>query len=349
MSDVESVHIESENSYTSQTKKQHLGVVFNIVGLYACYLASTVIQEKLYGYRSEKEDISYGDKFESGALLTFTKSLMTVIVSRMMIFIRGFKREPIYGKSAVSSALLRSFGTIFSLYSLNFISYPYSIIGKSMKIVPVFIADVTFNKKKASYMRCMSVFVTTVGMLLFSSENMKKNNGMDNSLIGICLILLSLCTDGALSICQNTMMSGDGDPEKKPNALDTMIYMSSWQSFISFIMVLNSFADRGGIMFCFQNQIVFKMLLVSSTIESFGQFFVYSLVVSHGTFMTAFVTTLRKFATILISIGLFGHVLTSIQWISVIMVFLGVSLDLFGSNWDKKNKISYSEVPTILK
>lgn len=335
--------------YHSNTKKQYLNVGFNIVGLYACYLASTVVQEKLYGYRSDKEESSYGNKFESGALLTFTKSLMTVIVARIMIFISGADRKHVGGFSAISSALFRSFGTIFSLYSLIFISYPHAILGKSMKIVPVFIADIGFNKKKASCMRCLSVFVTTAGMLLFSSSDMNKNNDKDSSLIGILLVVLSLCLDGALSVSQNRMMSGDGDPSKKPSALDTMIYMNSWQACLSFIILLFSFSDRGGVLFCIQNPTVLIMLVASTMVEAFGQFFVYSLVVSHGTFMTAFVTTMRKFVTILISIGLFGHIITHIQWVSFVMVFLGVSIDLFGSKQKKGKGIPYINVSTVEK
>jgi len=334
---------ESTHYVPKSVGKQYLHIVFNILGLYVCYIASTVAQEKLYEYRS-KEDHS-GTKFESGALLTFTKSLMTVIVSRMMIFARGLERERICGNAAVSSALLRAFGTIFSLYALNFISYPHAILGKSVKIIPVFIADIAFNKKQVSFRRCVSVLVTTLGMVLFSSEKMVNHDGDDtSSWIGVLLIVFSLSMDGALSVSQTKMMSGDGNPSKKPNALDTMIYMNLWQASLSGIIVLMSLLDKGGVVFVFKNPYVFHMLLVSCVIESFGQFFVYSLVVGHGTFITAFITTLRKFVTILLSIGLFGHKISFVQWIALMLVFCGIGVDIFGGN--KKNK-DYQKVSTV--
>lgn len=112
--------------------------------------------------------------------------------------------------------------------------------------------------------------------------------------------------------------------------------MSYWQSILSFAFLILSFGEKGGIMFCAHNPIVMAMLVFSTIVESFGQVFVYNIIVSHGPFLTAFVTTMRKFLTILISIGLFGHSMSRAQWFSILLIFAGTSIGVVKPG-DKKN------------
>ena len=318
-----------------KVQKEHVSeytyIVLNILGLYICYLASTVVQEEIYSYRSSSNEED--DRFESAPLNTFSKSIMNLIVSHAIISMRGRKRQKISGSSAICCALLRSIGTIFSLYALNFISYPHAVLGKSMKILPVFVADSIFDRKRVSRNKLLSVIFTIVGMMIFSSENVSENDDNDNNdWIGILLIFSSLCMDGAMSVTQKRMlvdMKGENHVDSSSdNALDTMAYMSFWQSILSFTFVILSIGDKGGIMFCMENPVVLGMLLFSTIVESFGQVCVYNIIVSHGSFTTAFVTTLRKFLTILISIVLFGHSMTNSQWFSILLIFCGTSIGI---------------------
>lgn len=56
---------------------------------------------------------------------------------------------------------------------------------------------------------------------------------------------------------------------------------------------------------------------------SFSQTFIFMTVVSFGPLTCSIVTTTRKFFTILGSVILFGNVITSLQWVGTVLVFLG--------------------------
>ena len=302
--------------------------LFNVLGLCLCFMSSSVIQEKIYEYRDEDDN-----RFQSATLLTFVKNFMAFVLSRTVVYIEGNDRKPLGGKAAICSALIRLFGAVFSLYSLNFISYPHRLIGRCMKIFPIFMTDLLFNNKETSLKRFLSVVVTISGVLLYSSNSIFDSDGF----IGLLFISLSLFMDGALSVAQTKMLAGMNDD--RPTPVETMIYMSSWQSALCFVLVLFSMNEKGGFLFCMENPFIFYMIIAISMVESVGQLFLYRILVNNGTFRTAFVSTLRKFATILLSIVVFHHVLMPIQWVGLVTVFGGGFIDLF----DVQDR-SYSKV-----
>ena len=326
------LEIEPENGIhivIPETKKypEWVHMTCIIIGLYACYIVSTVMQEAMYGYRSTERQELLGEKFESASLLSFTKSMMCVIVSWTALKFRKDKPVYISGNAAVLSATLRCFASIVTLYSLNFISYPHAILGKCVKILPVLIFEFFFDNKIPSIRKICSVFLTTIGMIIFSSNKIEDDDHEieTSSWFGIGLLILGLCMDGALASAQNRMMK---IPERKPGVFDTMLYMNIWQSGISAILAIYSWEGKGGFVFCMHNMYVTYMGLSSALIESVGQFFIYALVIGHGPLTTAFVTTLRKFCTILLSVVVFGHSISYFQWVGVLTVFTGVMMDV---------------------
>ena len=310
--------------------------ILNVIGLYVCYISSSIVQERIYDFTSDD-----GSKFQNGTLLAFMKMFMAFLLARSLVHIQGGDRKKVRGNSAVSSAVICLLGTVCSLYSLDFISFPQLLIGRSMKLVPIFIADTLFNRKETSCKRFLCVIVTTLGVFLFSSESII-NHSENNNLVGFLFISVTLFLDGALSVAQTKML----DVSEKPTPLETMVYMSSWQSIFSFALVLFSIDEHGGVWFCIKNPIVICMILAVSAIESVGQVCLYMILVNHGTFMTAFVTTLRKFTTILLSIVLFHHSMSNIQWAGVAMVLTGALIDIFNKRSKPKTSVTYVEVPT---
>lgn len=316
---------ERESMKPQKGSPNYTSICLTVIGLYVCYITSTVMQEAMYEYRNHGTDSIGGDRFESASLLVFIKSLVNFIFSSTMSRISKIERVQMGGRVANSCAVMRFIGTILSIYSLNFISYPYAVLGKSIKIIPVLISEFIVKGTPPSPRRCISVMVTTMGMVLFSSDKILGGGDEEHQTIsGFILLGLSLCMDGALASAQSMLL---GKTVAKHCSISTMIFMSKWQTILSFFTMILSLNAKGGIVFCLHNVTVIKLIIASSLIESIGQAFLYSMIVKHGAFKTAVITTLRKFFTILISIGVFGHELTNVQWFSIVFVFIGVSID----------------------
>jgi len=160
-------------------------------------------------------------------------------------------------------------------------------------------------------------------------------------------IFLSLCMDGALSVAQTNMLSDNSDSSKNQCSTETMLFMSMWQSVFSFFILLLSFREDGGIRFCLKNPIIFSMILFCSTLDSLGQFFIYRFLVNNGTYTTSFVTTMRKFVTILLLIVVFRHILSSIKWIGFFTVLVGACIDLVPSKPKIEEETEYVQVPML--
>lgn len=327
--DLEKNPITTNNEYVdlkSRTPK-YTSICVTVIGIYVCYIISTVIQEGIYEYRNNGADSIGGDRFESASLLLFIKSLVNFVFSSTMAHITKIDRVKMGGTVANSCAGMRFIGTLLSIYSLNFISYPYAVLGKSVKIVPVLISEFIVKGTPPSSRRCLSVLVTTMGMVLFSSDKILGGGGGEENqhIEGFILLGLSLCMDGALASAQSMLLR---KTVVKQCSVSTMIFMSKWQTILSFFTMIVSWNAKGGIVFCLNNFTVIKLIIASSIVESMGQVFLYSMIVKHGAFKTAIVTTLRKFFTIIISIGVFGHELSHVQWFSIFFVFIGVLIDL---------------------
>jgi UDP-galactose transporter B1 len=73
-------------------------------------------------------------------------------------------------------------------------------------------------------------------------------------------------------------------------------------------------------------------LILFGIAGSVGQFSVYYCLVHFGSLICTLITTTRKFFSILISVILFGHHLTGVQWFSIAVVFMGLGLDAVISN-----------------
>ena len=66
---------------------------------------------------------------------------------------------------------------------------------------------------------------------------------------------------------------------------------------------------------------------ILSVLFSFFQIFIFMTVTQFGPLTCSIITTTRKFFTILGSVIIFGHPMSSRQWFGTMFVFAGLSLD----------------------
>ena len=72
-----------------------MNIFLNIFFLYFFYISAIALQENLYDYRGQND--KYGDRFESASLLMFSKSIMNIVVSEVLMRLKGTERTFISG------------------------------------------------------------------------------------------------------------------------------------------------------------------------------------------------------------------------------------------------------------
>ena len=120
-------------------------IIFDIQLFYFFYLLSSISQEFIYGFKKTN-----GDRFDPGTFYIIIKSLTNILVSQVAIFFTKSKSNVVLNKDTIFMSLSRSMGSVSSLCALSFISYPSVVLGRSCKIIPVFISEYLFCDKPLS-------------------------------------------------------------------------------------------------------------------------------------------------------------------------------------------------------
>jgi UDP-galactose transporter B1 len=75
-----------------------------------------------------------------------------------------------------------------------------------------------------------------------------------------------------------------------------------------------------------------------STLQVLGQVSIYYVINNFKQHMFPLISTTRKVFTVLLSIIIFGHHVSGLQWVSIMLVFGGLAYELYEELQGKKHK-----------
>jgi hypothetical protein len=108
-----------------------------------------------------------------------------------------------------------------SNYSIKFVNYPFMVLAKSAKVLPVVLTGWLLSVYKISMVQVLIAVTITAGLVIF---NISKVNGLqDESLYGIGLVMLSLLFDGLVG----AQTDKNHQKQKRPFAYYSMLYTNS--------------------------------------------------------------------------------------------------------------------------
>ena len=185
------------------------------------------------------------------------------------------------------------------------------MIGKAFQKV----VNTRFKKKHS---------VAGVAMFMYK-ENSKKSAGGDSLFgVGELLLLVSLTCDGLTGALQERMKLEHGTKSGH-----MMLAMNKWSCGYLSIAILASGEGLEFISFIQRHPAVIWHLATFSVASALGQFFIFMCVSEFGPLPCSIVTTTRKFFTVLGSVIFFGNTLLPHQWCGAVLVFTGVSSQLY--------------------
>ncbi|KAF4092850.1 hypothetical protein AMELA_G00026050 [Ameiurus melas] len=293
------------------------------LGVFVCYFYYGILQETItrgdYGQGEKKE------KFHYATTLVFIQCIINALFARLLIqFFEG--SSPDHTRSWLYAVCALSYlgAMVSSNSALQYVNYPTQVLGKSCKPIPVMILGVTILRKKYPMAKYLCVLLIVTGVALFLYKPNKGSTSADEHLFGFgeMLLLLSLTLDGLTGVAQDHMRG-----RYQTGANHMMLNVNLWSILMLGLAVLwtgevwefISFADR-------YPSVIYNILLFGFT-SALGQTFIFMTVVYFGPLTCSIVTTTRKFFTILGSVLLFGNIITPLQWLGTVLVFLGLGLD----------------------
>ncbi|THD27455.1 Adenosine 3'-phospho 5'-phosphosulfate transporter [Fasciola hepatica] len=220
-----------------------------------------------------------------------------------------------------------SLGTIaFSNASVSFLNYPTQVIFKCCKMIPVMIGGILMLGKRYNWIEVSAVLCMTFGLIFFTLVDVAVQPRFN--VIGVILVTIALCCDGALGNVQELAM-------RKLKATNTEILFHSYS--IGFVILLFCLLLSGNFVpslyhFLAHPVKTFGYGFVFSICGYFGVHFVLCLVHSHGALTAVTVTTLRKAVSIVISFVLFEKPFAMGYLWSGLLVVCGIYLNLYNKH-----------------
>lgn len=153
-------------------------------------------------------------------------------------------------------------------------------------------------------------------------------------MLGIILLVISLVADGFLPDFQAVIKS-----EYKPRPLEMFEHINKWVVILCWCYSLATGQLLTTYQFAVKYPAFLKDIIVLSILTSIGQVFVYRMIKQFKQHIVPFVITTRKIFTVVISIIFYNHPTTTMQMLSILIVFGSASYEYLSEIYgDKKHE-----------
>jgi UDP-galactose transporter B1 len=315
--------------------------IISVGGIYISYIYFGLVMERLFKYDYSGQNRAKGtyEKFSFGFATSIFQNLFSWLVA-MLVNRIVYKQSQ--SKMDLKSELTIAFCNFSSVnlasQSLAFTSFPVQALMKSSKIISILIVSFLIGSNaqhtKSQY---FCGFIITTGIVIFNLFQDNKHSGDgQTSWIGLVMITGSLFADGLLGTKQ-----GEIKKKSNPSSWDQMESLNKWAGLMCLTMAIVTFQVPGFVKFVTDYPAVITDVVLLALLGTMGQVFIFYTIYAFSPLFLSIVTTTRKFFTVLASIAIYGHVLNLYQWLSIGLVFIGVTIEMLSG--DKKKGHGHTE------
>lgn len=224
------------------------------------------------------------------------------------------RRVPLSSHGIVAVAMTASRG--LTNWALSFLNYPTHIVFKSLKLFTVMIGSVIILGKRYQSVEYVAV-VLLVGSAAFFSlgdleaseapidtldtdDTVASNDGTDNNMIGIVIVLLSLLADSLHSNTQEEVLKVQRAPES-----EVMLFSNGIAAICTAAVTMIKGELLPALLYCNQHPFAYLLLILRSIVVFLGVSCFVTSIKHFGVLSATTVTTVRKVLSILMSFLLF--------------------------------------------
>jgi UDP-galactose transporter B1 len=276
------------------------------------------------------------------------------------------KIPPIFPSKAILLPLLliavtQSLASPFGYASLKHIDYVTFILAKSCKLLPVMFLHISLFQKRYPIYKYLVILCVTLGVAIFTLHNpstakkaAKKGASADASkTLGLFLLGVNLLFDGLTNTVQDHIFGsfkGFTGPQMMcaQNLISTALtvvylFLSPYLASTPLGSWVGVTAASGGelreaLAFVTQHPSVGWDVFYFAACGAVGQVFIFHTLAHFSSLLLVTVTVTRKMLTMLMSVVLFGHAVTRMQWLGVGLVFGGIGAEAVFTRREKKQK-----------
>ncbi|KAG5629588.1 hypothetical protein H5410_001305 [Solanum commersonii] len=312
-------------------------LAFCVAGIWSAYIYQGVLQETV----STKRFGPNNERFEHLAFLNLAQNVVCLIWSFMMIKIWSSGNSggaPWW--SYWSAGITNTIGPAMGIEALKYISYPAQVLAKSSKMIPVMLMGAIVYGIRYTVPEYVCTLLVAGGVSMFAllktSSKAISKLAHPNAPVGYGLCFLNLTFDGFTNATQDSIKAR----YPKTSAWDIMLGMNLWGTIYNMIFMFGWSNASGfeAVQFCKQHPEAAWDILMYCLCGAVGQNFIFLTISQFGSLTNTTITTTRKFVSIVMSSVLSGNPLSTKQWTSVIMVFSGLSFQIY-LKWRKLQRM----------
>ena len=221
----------------------------------------------------------------------------------------------------------------FVLLSTRYVIYPIQVLAKSCKPVPVMLMGAVMGKRY-DLRKYINVAMIVLGVALFmgGGDNKKKGavddeKSSSSQLIGLVLLFISLCFDGATGAYEDKLMS-----VHSVQPFDLMYNIQLGKTILAGVSLLVLNQVHVFVQMCADMGFLLVALGLSGAL---GQVFIFVTIAKFGALTCSIIGLARKITTLVFSIWYFGHHLNGAQTLGLLISVGSMVMDFMGKGKKK--------------
>lgn len=326
----------TESSSTAQLLK----LLFCAGGLQVSYLTWGVLQERVMTRTYGATETEPGERFKDSQFLVFMNRILAFTISGLYCTLTKQPRHgaPVYKYSFASLSNIMSSWCQYE--ALKFISFPTQVLAKASKVIPVMLMGKIVSRKSYEYWEYLTAVLISVGVSMFLlSSSTDKHPSTVTTFSGVILLAGYIIFDSFTSNWQDALFT------YKMSSVQMMFGVNLF----SCLFTVGSLLEQGALFesasFMFRHkEFAFHALLISIC-SAFGQLFIFYTISQFGAAVFTIIMTLRQAFAILLSCLIYGHTVTIVGGLGVVVVFLALFLRVYARSRMSKHsrRVAQSE------
>ncbi|XP_064412648.1 adenosine 3'-phospho 5'-phosphosulfate transporter 1 [Latimeria chalumnae] len=320
----EEASMAARSEATESTSKQALKLLFCAAGLQFSYLTWGVLQERVMTKTYGATELDPGEKFRDSQFLVFMNRILAFTVAGLYCMLTKQPRHgaPMYKYSFASLSNILSSWCQYE--ALKFISFPTQVLAKASKVIPVMLMGKIVSRKSYEYWEYLTAALISVGVSMFLlSSSTNKHPSTVTTFSGLIILAGYIIFDSFTSNWQDALF------KYKMSSVQMMFGVNLF----SCLFTMGSLLEQGAFLesakfMARHSDFAFHAMLLS-VCSACGQLFIFYTINQFGAAVFTIIMTLRQACAILLSCLIYGHTITMVGGVGVVVVFMALFLRVY--------------------
>lgn len=278
-----------------------------------------------------------GELFKNSQFLVFINRILAFTVGIVVLFVKKQPPHtaPLYKYSYSSFSNIMS--SWFQYEALKFVSFPTQVLAKACKVIPVMLMGKIVSKKTYEYHEYITAVMISlgVGVFLLTSGDVMRDHRTTTTFAGVILLLGYMSFDSFTSNWQGELFK-----QYKMSSIQMMAGVNMFSCLLTSVSLI----EQGGFVECvafmFKHPTFVVHAVILSLCSACGQLFIFYTIEKFGPVTFTIIMTLRQAFAILLSCIIYGHPVTLIGIVGVLIVFLALFLRIYANQRARAIKLA---------